>query len=118
PDQLRLGFAQLANEPRAATDPIEMDSGERPGPGRRRRVPPPGRRPLPPALPRERIEIDIPEADKICACGHRKTPIGEAVTEQLEYVPRVCASSRPRASNTPARAVMRGSSKRRRRRRR
>src|SRR5207302_11082834 len=31
---------------------------------------------------------------------------------------RVCASSRPRASNTPARAVMRGSSKRRRRRRR
>ena len=87
PDQLRLAFAQLANEPRAATDPIEMDSGERPGPGRRRRIPPPGRRPLPPALPRERIEIDIPEADKICACGHRKTPIGEAVTEKLEYVP-------------------------------
>ena len=87
PDQLRLAFAQLANEPRAATDPIEMDSGERPGPGRRRRVPPPGRRPLPPALPRARIEIDIPEADKICPCGHRKTRIGEAVTEKLEYVP-------------------------------
>ena len=87
PDQLRLAFAQLANEPRAATDPIEMDSGERPGPGRRRRIPPPGRRPLPPALPRERIEIDIPEADKICPCGHRKTRIGEAVTEKLEYVP-------------------------------
>jgi transposase len=87
PDQLRLAFAQLANEPRAATDPIEMDSGERPGPGRRRRIPPPGRRPLPPALPRERIEIDISEADKICPCGHRKTRIGEAVTEKLEYVP-------------------------------
>src|SRR5207248_8044987 len=42
PDQLRLAFAQLANEPRAATDPIEMDSGERPGPGRRRRRPPAG----------------------------------------------------------------------------
>jgi transposase len=87
PDQLRLAFAQLANEPRAATEPIEMDSGERPGPGRRRRIPPPGRRPLPAALPRERLEIDLPDAEKICACGHRKTRIGEAVTEKLEYVP-------------------------------
>jgi len=87
PDQLRLAFAQLANEPGAASEPIEMDSGERPGPGRRRRIPPPGRRPLPEALPRQRFEIDIPEADKICVCGHRKTRIGEAVTEKLEYVP-------------------------------
>jgi transposase len=87
PDQLRLAFAQLANEPGAASEPIEMDSGERPGPGRRRRIPPPGRRPLPEALPRQRLEFDIPEADKICACGHRKTRIGEAVTEKLEYVP-------------------------------
>ena len=87
PDQLRLAFAQLANEPGAAAEPIEMDSGERPGPGRRRRIPPPGRRPLPEALPRQRVEIDVPEADKICACGHRKTRIGEAVTEKLEFVP-------------------------------
>jgi len=87
PDQLRLAFAQLANEPGAGTEPIEMDSGERPGPGRRRRIPPPGRRPLPEALPRQRVEIDLPEADKICACGHRKTRIGEAVTEKLEFVP-------------------------------
>jgi transposase len=87
PDQLRLAFAQLANAPEAGTEPIEMDSGERPGPGRRRRIPPPGRRPLPEALPRQRVEIDLPEADKICACGHRKTRIGEAVTEKLEFVP-------------------------------
>jgi transposase len=87
PDQLRLAFAQLANEPRADAEPIEMDSGERPGPGRRRRIPPSGRRPLPEALPRQRVEIDLPEADKFCACGHRKTRIGEAVTEKLEYVP-------------------------------
>lgn len=41
PDQLRLAFAQLGQDPPAAADePIEMDSGERPGPGRRRRVPP------------------------------------------------------------------------------
>jgi transposase len=87
PDQLRLAFAQLANEPGAASEPVEMDSGERPGPGRRRRIPPPGRRRLPETLPRQRLELDIPEADKICACGHRKTRIGEAVTEKLEYVP-------------------------------
>jgi outer membrane protein TolC len=31
PDQLRLAFAQLANEPGPITEPIEMDSGERPG---------------------------------------------------------------------------------------
>jgi hypothetical protein len=36
PDQLRLAFAQLANEPHVASEPIEMDSGERPGRPRRR----------------------------------------------------------------------------------
>lgn len=87
PDQLRLAFAQLANEPQAATEPVEMDSGERPGPGRRRRIPPPGRRPLPASLPRHRVEVDVAEADKTCACGHAKVRIGEAVAEKLEYVP-------------------------------
>src|SRR5882762_180490 len=75
PDQLRLAFAQLANEPGPVSEPVEMDSGERPGRPRRRR--PSGRRPLPPHLPRQRVEIDVPEADKICVCGHAKTRIGE-----------------------------------------
>jgi transposase len=88
PDQLQLAFAQLANEPGAPTDPIEMDSGERPGPARRRRARrPTGRRPLPAHLPRRRVEIDVPEADKTCACGHAKTRIGETLAEKLEYVP-------------------------------
>jgi len=88
PDQLRLAFAQLGQEPPAAPDePIEMDSGERPGLGRRRRVPPPGRRPLPAALPRHRVEIDVADADKTCACGQLKTRIGDSVSEKLEYVP-------------------------------
>ena len=97
PDQLRLAFAQLANEPHDASEPIEMDSGERPGRARRRTVPPTGRRLLPRALPRERVEIDIPETDKICACGRMKTRIGESVSEKLEYVPatlRVIATAR------------------------
>ena len=46
-----------------------------------------GRKPLPDHLPRTRIEHDIPEADKICACGCQKTRIGEATSEQLEIVP-------------------------------
>lgn len=86
PDQLRLAFAQLANEPGAVSEPVEMDSGERPG-RPRRRARPSGRRPLPSHLPRQRVEIDVPDADKICACGHAKTRIGEAVSEKLEYVP-------------------------------
>jgi transposase len=87
PDQLRLAFAQLANEPGPVTEPVEMDSGERPGRSKRRVARPTGRRLLPTALPRERVEIDLPEADKICACGHLKTRIGETVSEKLEYVP-------------------------------
>src|SRR6266851_3696262 len=63
-----------------------MDSGERPGRPRRRGRPT-GRHPLPAHLARQRVEIDVPDADKICACGHRKTRIGEAVSEKLEYVP-------------------------------
>lgn len=87
PDQLRLAFAQLANEPGGASEPIEMDSGERPGRPRRRTAPPTGRRLLPPTLPRQRVEIDVSDADKICACGQTKTRIGESVSEKLEYVP-------------------------------
>ena len=85
-DQLRLAFAQLANEPGPVAEPVEMDSGERPGRPRRRGRPT-GRHPLPAHLARQRVEIDVPDADKICACGHRKTRIGEAVSEKLEYVP-------------------------------
>ncbi|HEV3214090.1 MAG TPA: IS66 family transposase [Vicinamibacterales bacterium] len=86
PDQLRLAFAQLANEPGPVSEPVEMDSGERPGRPRRRGRPT-GRRLLPTQLPRQRIEIDVPDAEKICACGQLKTRIGEAVSEKLEYVP-------------------------------
>jgi len=86
-DQLRLAFAQLANESGPVTEPVEMDSGERPGPPRRRRGHPTGRRPLPASLPRQRVEVDVPEAEKVCACGQAKTRIGESVAEKLEYVP-------------------------------
>ena len=83
---LELAFAQLANEPGPVAEPVEMDSGERPGRPRRRR-PPTGRRPLPAPLPRQRVEIDVAAADQICPCGHTKTRIGEAVSEKLDDVP-------------------------------
>ncbi|HXF45445.1 MAG TPA: IS66 family transposase [Burkholderiaceae bacterium] len=84
--QLQLALEQLANEPGAVTEPIEMDSGDTPVRGHTRRRPT-GRRPLPAHLPRQRVEIDVPDSEKHCACGHTKTRIGEAVTEKLDYHP-------------------------------
>lgn len=38
-------------------------------------------------LPRDRIVIEIPEDERRCACGTVMDPIGEEVTEELEYQP-------------------------------
>jgi transposase len=46
-----------------------------------------GRKPLPADLPREQIIHDLPEAEKICACGHVLHKMGEDKSEQLEFVP-------------------------------
>ena len=86
PNQLTLALELLANEPGAVTEPIEMDAGETPVRGHQRPRPT-GRRPLPPHLARRRVDLDVAEADKICACGHAKTRIGESVSEKLEYAP-------------------------------
>src|SRR5579864_1083641 len=86
PRQLQLALEQLANEPGPVTEPIEMDSGETPVRGHTRRRPT-GRRPLPAHLPRRRVEIDVPDPEKQCPCGHTKTRIGESVSEKLEYQP-------------------------------
>ena len=98
-DQLRLAFAQLAEELKPREEPTEMDTGERPGKQHRRPLRPTGRRPLPTSLPRQRVEIDVPEADKLCACGTPKARIGETVAEKLDYVPasvRVIETVRPK----------------------
>src|SRR5262245_20445808 len=87
PDQLRLAFAQLANEPQVASEPLARGSGERRGRPKRRAPRPAGRGLLRCEVARQRVEIDVAEADKICACGHLKMRIGEAVSEKLEYVP-------------------------------
>jgi len=45
----------------------------------------PKRRPLPDHLPREEILLSAPEA--CTACGGKLKPVGEDVTEELEYIP-------------------------------
>jgi transposase len=45
------------------------------------------RKPIDATLPRERIEHDIPEAQKICACGCQLTRIGEVTSEQFDLQP-------------------------------
>lgn len=43
-----------------------------------------GRKPLPANLPRQRVEYDLPDDQKICpCCRHRLHLMGELVTEQL-----------------------------------
>ena len=48
-----------------------------------------GRKPIDDRLPRERIEHDIPDAEKLCPCGsgHLRPRIGEVVTEQADIEP-------------------------------
>lgn len=48
-----------------------------------------GRQKAPKNLPRKRIEHDLEEADKQCACGACLERIGEQVTEQYDVIPPV-----------------------------
>ena len=63
------------------------DAGERVPERPRRKGAAHGRRKLPRNLPRRRVVVDLPEAQKHCACGRDLTRIGETVSEKLDYVP-------------------------------
>ncbi|MFM9940485.1 MAG: IS66 family transposase [Hyphomicrobiaceae bacterium] len=88
PDQLglfneaeSLAGAQPAEEPAAlADDAITIPAHTR-AKG--------GRKPFPQDLPRERVEHDFAEIDKMCPCGsgHMRPRIGEVVTEQCDIEP-------------------------------
>jgi transposase len=45
------------------------------------------RKPIDATLPRQRIEHDIPDAEKTCTCGCQLTRIGEVTSEQFDLVP-------------------------------
>src|SRR3546814_18492116 len=52
-----------------------------------------------PQLPRVDIVIDVPEAQRLCACGKHMVKIGEEVSEQLNIIPmqvQVLRTVRPR----------------------
>lgn len=87
--QLKLALDLLESEPAAETESLETDSGEDPRPRERklRRGRPTGRQELPRELPRQVVTRDVPEAERVCACGAEKRVIGEDVSEKLEYVP-------------------------------
>jgi transposase len=73
--------AEVEEEPAAAQDE-PTDKKRTGGSGRN------GRRRPPKDLPRRREVHDVPEEQKVCCeCGCEKKPIGEEVSEQLEYIP-------------------------------
>lgn len=58
----------------------------------------PKRRPLPQALPRVEVIVDIPEEQKRCGCGAELVRIDEEASEKLEVIPpqlRVIRTIRP-----------------------
>jgi hypothetical protein len=84
-------------EQAAEAEPADEDDGDvpelpdtrlpeidTPEPGKR------GRKPLPADLPRERIEYDLPEDQKICPCCGKAMPrMGEEISEQLHMEVKV-----------------------------
>jgi transposase len=76
--QLRLfnEAEQILHAPEAPTVPVKAHR-------RRKR----GRRSLPADLPRVEILHDIPEQQKVCACGAPLVRIGQEVCEKLDIIP-------------------------------
>jgi len=75
----------LDPSPPAADAPAAPDPPPEPTTPKRRGH---GRRPRPADLPRERVEIDLTEAEKACPCCHKtRIRIGVDVSERLDYRP-------------------------------
>lgn len=89
PRQLRLAMELVASavELSPPGEPVETDAGEAIPQAPRRKGKAHGRRRLPKDLPRERVLVDLPEDQKRCACGQPLEPIGESVSEKIDYVP-------------------------------
>src|ERR1700734_3042775 len=86
PDQ--PGLFELLNEAEPAQPQPTAPPPTEPEVVARPRKPGHGRRPLPADLRRERVEHDVPEADKVCSCCQtQRIKIGEEISEQLDYQP-------------------------------
>jgi transposase len=83
PGQPTLPFDEAESTSPEVVDPEPEPSCAIAGHVRRR----PGRRPLPPDLPRVEVTCDLPDADKVCACGATMTRFGEETSERIDVVP-------------------------------
>jgi transposase len=81
-DQIPL-FGQPPETPDDAAAETEDDTVVIPAHSRRKR----GRKPLPEHLPRVDIIHDLTDDEKICACGHVMSRIGQEQCEKLDYIP-------------------------------
>jgi transposase len=82
PDLFDEAGVELTEELQAQIEE-QAESGSKNKPPKNRPI----RRPLSKDFPREQVVHDIPEAEKICACGAHLVRIGEEITEQLKYIP-------------------------------
>lgn len=100
PAQLSLMFQELFGQgnPQVQGDPeaeakedaqldreIKRAQESRPDDSRKKRKSDPGWRTH--GVERRVHQVEVPEAQRICACGRQKKKIGEDVTRKLEYVP-------------------------------
>jgi transposase len=103
-DQLELALEELEAETATAPAPPTAEDAEtdRAAPSKRKPV----RRPLPEHLPREIVAHPVPDACP--ACGGSLRPLGEDMTEVLDYVPgrfRVIRHVRPKCSCRACEAI-------------
>ena len=80
PHELSLPFFEGEVKPVPPAD--EEDSVTVPEHSRKR----PGRKPIDPRLPRVETLVDIPEDEKLCACGKHLVKIGEERSEKLHHI--------------------------------
>jgi transposase len=95
--EAELSQIRLFDEAEAAVAQREAEEQLQQIPAHVRRRP--VRRPLPASLPRIEVVIDIPEAEKHCACGHELVRIGQETAEKLDVIPpqvRVIRTIRPK----------------------
>ena len=81
PDQL-----ELFNEAESILDGLKQDDSD-PEETISYQRKKPGRKPLSRHIPREVIRYELPEAERVCACGHALHEAGEDKSEQLEIIP-------------------------------
>ncbi|MDB5352723.1 MAG: Transposase family protein [Planctomycetota bacterium] len=87
PGQLLL-FADGDESEPGISAPAAEPVGETSDPAPPRSVNGHGRKALPSDLPRERRVHEIPPGQQACPeCGHERSPIGEEISEQLDYRP-------------------------------